>query len=255
MQARRITRVTAAHERGLARDLRQWFRQLFIRAADEIATSGSFTVPSAADKHVLEVRLRGRLIAVGEAVGSLTLDHAGRKSSILDELMETKKIRLYDALRGALEWARTRAAELVVAITEQVRTMINRRINRGLEEGFGTRKIAKELRDEAPELSRVRAERIARTETHVAAETGQFETAVNSGLDLVKTWVAVEDARTRPAHAAADGQFVPDLDGLFTVGGEKLRYPGDPNGSPGNIINCRCVCIYEPRIAREVTGQ
>jgi len=26
----------------------------------------------------------------------------------------------------------------------------------------------------------------------------------------------------------------------FTVGGEKLRYPGDPAGSPWNTINCRC---------------
>jgi hypothetical protein len=30
------------------------------------------------------------------------------------------------------------------------------------------------------------------------------------------------------------------LGGMFVVGGESLDYPGDPYGSPGNIINCLC---------------
>ena len=30
------------------------------------------------------------------------------------------------------------------------------------------------------------------------------------------------------------------VDDPFIVGGEELMFPGDPNGSPGNVINCRC---------------
>lgn len=45
---------------------------------------------------------------------------------------------------------------------------------------------------------------------------------------------------SRPAHMQAHNQ-VRGFDGYFTVGGEKLSYPGDfDNGSIGNVINCRC---------------
>jgi hypothetical protein len=30
---------------------------------------------------------------------------------------------------------------------------------------------------------------------------------------------------------------------MFMVGGEELRYPGDPKGSAGNIIFCLCTVI------------
>ena len=32
----------------------------------------------------------------------------------------------------------------------------------------------------------------------------------------------------------------------FTVDGEHLKHPGDPAGSPGNVINCHCVAIAVP---------
>jgi hypothetical protein len=56
---------------------------------------------------------------------------------------------------------------------------------------------------------------------------------------LEKTWIATIDGKTRPTHFAADGQRAP-LGGTFTVGGEALRYPGDPTGTPSEIKNCRC---------------
>jgi hypothetical protein len=30
------------------------------------------------------------------------------------------------------------------------------------------------------------------------------------------------------------------LDKPFNVSGQNLMFPGDPNGSAGNVINCRC---------------
>ena len=55
----------------------------------------------------------------------------------------------------------------------------------------------------------------------------------------IKIWVATLDGNTRDAHAGADGQEVP-IDMPFNVGGEALMFPGDPNGSAENVINCRC---------------
>jgi len=62
-------------------------------------------------------------------------------------------------------------------------------------------------------------------------------------MALNKVWMANHDAKTRPDHAEADGQEV-GMDESFDVGGEQLMYPGDPAGSPGNIINCRCTVYY-----------
>jgi hypothetical protein len=47
-------------------------------------------------------------------------------------------------------------------------------------------------------------------------------------------------------HAAddVDGQKV-GINEMFIVGGENLEFPGDPFGSPGNVINCRCTLFFE----------
>ena len=88
-----------------------------------------------------------------------------------------------------------------------------------------------------------RAVLIARTETHQAANYANF-----TSLDVVnipettKEWVAVNDARTRDDHSAANGQVV-SKNGDFIVGGAVLRYPGDPLGPPQQVINCRCTFV------------
>lgn len=57
-------------------------------------------------------------------------------------------------------------------------------------------------------------------------------------VEEVEIWVTVGDERVRPTHIAVD--FEPKDDFGWSVGGEFLKFPGDPNGSAGNIINCRC---------------
>jgi uncharacterized protein with gpF-like domain len=57
-----------------------------------------------------------------------------------------------------------------------------------------------------------------------------------------KKWVTKHDDKVRKTHAAADGQTVP-LNAPFVVGGQLLMFPGDPRGSAGETINCRCVLV------------
>lgn len=63
------------------------------------------------------------------------------------------------------------------------------------------------------------------------------------GDRVQRTWVSKHDDRVRSAHLAADGQMVTGA-APFVVGGEELRYPGDPKASPGNTVNCRCRTKY-----------
>ena len=58
-----------------------------------------------------------------------------------------------------------------------------------------------------------------------------------------KVWITVGDDRVRLWHREANGQVVNYYE-KFSVGPDKLLYPGDPTGQPANIINCRCSSIY-----------
>ena len=56
---------------------------------------------------------------------------------------------------------------------------------------------------------------------------------------LRKQWRRSGALHARIAHDHADGQVRPP-DEPFDVDGEKLMFPRDPAGSPGNTINCGC---------------
>jgi hypothetical protein len=58
-------------------------------------------------------------------------------------------------------------------------------------------------------------------------------------ISVFKMWDAKEDTRVRAAHEQADGQTVL-ISQPFIVGFEALMAPGDPSGSPWNVISCRC---------------
>lgn len=85
------------------------------------------------------------------------------------------------------------------------------------------------------------AERIARTEaTSLHAHTQQ-QAMADAGVTF-KRWVAIRDGKTRPAHAAANGQAVKTAD-AFIVGGWAMQGPGDPAAPAEQTANCRCVTV------------
>jgi len=87
--------------------------------------------------------------------------------------------------------------------------------------------------------SEASCERIARTTMTAANSAGDEAAWIQSGVTKGSIWLTAIDGRERDAHNAAHGQER-RLGELFEVGGEMLTGPGDPNGSAGNIINCRC---------------
>jgi len=81
-----------------------------------------------------------------------------------------------------------------------------------------------------------RADMIARTETGGAYNYGSFEGYRQSGVVIRKGWLSSHDSKVRDSHRALDGQEVP-LEARFS---NNLKYPGDPDGPPEEIISCRC---------------
>lgn len=146
-------------------------------------------------------------------------------------------------------------ARKVQQILETTRKQIMGVIREGQREGLGIEAIAKLMREAIPEFSRVRSRVIARTEAHGSSQFAQMRTAQQSTRPLVKMWNSVEDTRTRSFieddqydHRVMDEQRVA-LEQPFMVptilgGSEPLMYPGDPNGSAGNVINCRCSVTF-----------
>jgi SPP1 gp7 family putative phage head morphogenesis protein len=124
--------------------------------------------------------------------------------------------------------------------------VIEEGIKKGIEEGESIVQIEKRIEkmienDFALSVPR-RLEYIVRTETLGAMNFGHICGYEQSGVVEKKEWLATMDERVRDAHAEADGQIV-GMDEPFVVGGEALEYPGDPAGSPENVINCRCTVL------------
>ncbi len=144
------------------------------------------------------------------------------------------------------EYSKKIIAKNVKDISMTTRRMIAQTIGGAVsQEGMTPRATASAIREvmgaETPEW---RSTLIARTESHTASMQGSLLGAEGLSIPVNKVWVSVSDDRTRDDHTEADGQTT-TLDGEFSVGGEQLEFPGDPNASPANICNCRCVMIYK----------
>jgi uncharacterized protein with gpF-like domain len=142
------------------------------------------------------------------------------------------------------------ALDLATTITGNLTAAAQGVLQEAFDEGLGEEETAK-LLSEVIELEGWELERIARTEGHTAANVGSDTAARATGAEMVKEWGATDDKRTRPTHAAADGQRV-EMDERFQVGDAWLEFPGDPNGPAKEVINCRCVVLYHPRVNGEV---
>lgn len=99
--------------------------------------------------------------------------------------------------------------------------------------------------------SKFQAERIARTEVLSAQNFGQHigskELAQTYGIEMMKTWLAKKDNKTRDAHMDMNSNIWIPANRKFNVGDTKMLHPGDRNGGPSQVINCRCVADYLPK--------
>ncbi len=182
--------------------------------------------------------------------GTIFRDFGARVLAQIEKSMRTEqeyKDKLDDeyaatARRFITKWSDKRSGEISRTTSNKLDSIISR----GAADGLSEDEIAANITDEiGGAFGSNRALTIARTETHSASQDAMFETVQDTGLNVVKEWVSVADDRTREDHVAANGQ-VQDMDKPFEVGDDELLYPGDPSGLPEQIINCRCITVYNP---------
>ncbi len=111
--------------------------------------------------------------------------------------------------------------------------------------GLSVPNTAALLQEQIAHLSDTTALMQARTDLNGLANGASLQSVQLLGDEgpATKMWLATEDERTRETHADADGQEVP-TDQPFQVGDDLLMYPGDPDGSDAEVINCRCTVVY-----------
>lgn len=109
-------------------------------------------------------------------------------------------------------------------------------------QGKSIKHMADDLQSRIVTMNRDSAIRTARTAVTGAQNAGRMDSyfaAEKMGIKCRKEWMATLDGRTRHSHAMLDGEVV-DNDKKFSNG---CRFPGDPNGTPAEIYNCRCTLV------------
>ena len=118
---------------------------------------------------------------------------------------------------------------------------MNAEVLQGILQGDPMDRIASRL-SKVIGMDETAAIRNARTMVTGAENKGRqnsYARAEADGIILERTWLATNDSRTRHSHAVLDGETKP-IDTPFSNG---LMYPGDPDGEPSEVYNCRCTLI------------
>lgn len=115
-------------------------------------------------------------------------------------------------------------------------------VRQGVLQGESVPDVAKRMM-QVTSMDYRASERAARTALTCAENMGRqytYEKALEKGISGKKKWVATLDGRTRDSHRELDGETV-DVMEKFS---NDLIAPGDPDGEPGEVWNCRCA-MYE----------
>ena len=199
----------------------------------------------------------GQLSSLGRLLQDLWTASADGSSKLMMAFLQTKAT---DTVRGLVQdyinQFGSRTADQILATSQrQIRDLMSG----GLAAGEAADAVYEELLGKIPEIADLRGLLITRTESHSATQFAAWQLARRSSVPLTKVWNAVNDERTRDFgelgrisqfnHRVMDGQKVGLNDSFLIpriIGGyENLMFPGDPRGSAGNVINCRCIQTYE----------
>jgi len=134
------------------------------------------------------------------------------------------------------EFINNKVFQFAQEVNDTTKKKLRETLSEGVTNGEGIQPLKRRVHALFEDRKGWEAERIARTETIGAANGGAWEANLQSSVVEKNEWLATLDDRVRDSHAAINGQIV-EKNGRFSNG---LRFPGDPNGSVEEIVNCRC---------------
>jgi len=188
----------------------------------------------------------------------LLLDHGRRLSAEFGLTFNVQMLQARDWLNGYL-------MEFWKDVVQSTKDTVLGIIDQGIIEGWSIDTMAGRLGDTfnawtkekvgkvdwswyKERTPQYRLEMIARTETIRASNAGSVELYQQWGVRQHE-WLSTDDERTRSPdrgdefdHVGANGEVV-NIGTPFMRTGEPMMFPGDPNGSAANSIQCRCTTI------------
>lgn len=117
-------------------------------------------------------------------------------------------------------------------------------MTQGILQGESIPKISKRLAVAVGEKNAYSHYRAARTMTTSAENAGRMDSykrAEDMGIKMGKTWLAAHDNHTRRTHRIYDGMTIPIKEEFAP----NLMFPGDPDGDPAEVYNCRCTLVAD----------
>ena len=152
----------------------------------------------------------------------------------------------------ARAWYSDYISKMPIPIIDTTVKEVGKLIDDALTGGWSIPDMQKAIEDLFDIMEPYRSERIARTEVIRASNAGSVDLYQEWGVKRHE-WLSSQDSRTRGNdpkdefdHVAMHGVVV-DIGTPFMVpgqdGDEALMFPGDPAGSAGNTIECRCTTL------------
>ena len=235
-QSAKIIRIARRYNPAIAREINRAMNEAASKLGNPLAED---QVRAKHAKNLFDI-LSGLWIDSGNA--SVSGNFKIAKSFLMMEFKRDITTPIVDA--AIADWIKIYAPKRITEITATTGKDIRKIVADARTEGLSERETAKLIREVAPIKSASRAQTIARTEAHGSSQGISLDVANQTDIPMKKVWLTNISDRTREEHIDVDGQKVA-LNERFDVGGEMLDYPGDPNGSAENVINCRCVLGYE----------
>ena len=229
-------------------------RVIFQRTFKEIAKDIPFnqmsvnTYKSLIKTHITQEKILKSYVKVYEEVGIV---HGKRVGKQINKQINQKNFTIDGFLnefqKTLMKWLILNGGKRITTVRRSYADYLTQIITKGIEDGKSMALIASDMQKtiKSRNFYRWQALRIARTETTAASNYAATVSSSVSGVLMDKVWISALDNRTRRPpdspfnHYAMNKVRVP-LDKPFIVGGEKLMFAGDPKGSSGNVINCRC---------------
>jgi hypothetical protein len=251
--AKQLRMQTEQLEMKINRKLKPIFRSTFSDVAKMIEHGDPLNiVPVIVNRH--SALLKNALLQQYKIIGAYNFEQVTKR---LQEV-KPKKISDYyvkDSVNSFWfyfnNWANGQAASKITMIDTTTKDLIRSIIEKGIRDSKSYVEIANNIRKLSPLISKNRAAMIAITETHTAFNKSTFESIESTNVKMEsKEWMNAGDERVRNKrfnHVRAQGETV-KMDEYFQNTGGPLLYPGDPMGSAGNIIRCRCVTFYNTEV-------
>ena len=205
-------------------------------------------------------RVLGRLAEIAKAMATRGID------DLFDSLDEDRRLKamLEPLLRGDLQFGGDQiytevgvgtawdmpplvamdylAArnKIIAGINQTTWDELKASLVQGLADGDTTEQLIDRVKSVYAVAGDSRAKAIAITETNAAVNTGRMKGMKSAGITR-KGWITAHLERTRVTHLANE-EISTNQNGIAieAVWPNGCSYPGDPNGAPGETINCRC---------------